>query len=313
MARKSGKANSLSACITPTNVTFSKSKDACFSCRPGSISGFGASTCTACPAGKYSKGSSNVCTLCPSGTYGDRTAAGACTPCPENGFSSPGSTVCGTCTLPQIPTSDGAACQDCPKGMVCQLDGQVLTCPPGTYGPGTGFTSLDQCTQCPPNQVCTDPATAEQCPPNTHSVPGATSMLQCECDYGFDCSYTKSVRGKVVIPIEPEQFDEAMRTAFIQAIADSAGVSPDRVRIISIEKVTTMSTRSVSRQVRQPSKSVGGARTQVIVRVIGAGSLNGVDSMLRKYGLPRTITRSRVSRDHHVEARRKPRGQGGWI
>jgi hypothetical protein len=49
-------------------------------------------------------------------------------------------------------------------------------------------------------------------------------MLSCECDYGFDCTYTKSVRGKVVLPVTPENFDENMRISFINAVAEAAGV-----------------------------------------------------------------------------------------
>lgn len=320
------------ACVQcPANTWSDAESGGCRQCPPWSVSAGGTGpmgcvcyeglymyntggdlACMQCPKGKYSKGSSNICMLCPSGTYGDRTALGACLPCPQGGVALPGSTACSQCTLPQIPTNDGSACQDCPKGMVCQMDGQVQTCPPGTYGAGTGFTSLDQCMQCPPNQICSDPATAEQCPPNTHSVPGATSMLQCECDYGFDCTYTKSIRGKVVLPVEPEQFDDSMRMAFIQAIADSAGVTPDRVRIISIEKVTAPSTRAVTRHGRRPNKGYT-SRTQVLVRVVGAVSWSGVDKMLQKHGLPRSNVKTRMAWDHHVEARRRPRAAGGWI
>ena len=320
------------ACVScPPNTWSDAESNGCKQCPPWSLSSAGSGSmgcicyeglylfkdggnlaCMQCPVGKFSSGSSNICSLCPAGTYGDRPALGACTPCPTGQFALPGSTTCAQCVLPQIPTNDGGACQDCPKGMVCQQDGQVEVCPPGTYGAGTGYTSLDQCMQCPPNQVCTDPATAEQCPPNTHSVPGSTSMLQCECDFGFDCTYTKSIKGKVVLPLEPEQFDDDMRAAFIQAIAESAGVTPDRVRIVSIERVTNPSTRAFYGHGRRPTRPAK-PTTQILVRVIGAASLRGVDRMFQRHGLPKSVIRLRVSRDHHVDVRRRLVSQGGWI
>lgn len=266
--------------------------------------------CMQCPRGSFSGKDSNLCTLCPAGTYGDRDAMAACMACPPGQVAMPGSTACAPCIIPQIPTSDGRMCQDCPKGMVCQEDGAVITCPLGTYGPFTGATSLDQCMTCPPNQVCSEPSVAESCPPNTHSKPGSTSMLQCECDFGFECMYTKSLRGKVVLPVEPESFDEDMQQSFVQAIADAAGVSPDRVRIISIERATGTSMRSAR---ARPEK-----RTQVMIRVMGATSFKGVKHVLQKHGFPSAVVKTRVSWDHHVEARRRPsleggRHGGGWI
>jgi len=265
--------------------------------------------CMQCPAGSFSGKNSNMCTLCPSGTYGDRDAMGACIPCPAGQVSLPGSTGCSPCVLPQIPTSDGRACQDCPKGMVCQEDGEVITCPSGTYGPFTGATSLDQCLTCPPNQVCSEPSVAESCPPNTHSKPGSTSMLQCECDFGFECMYTKSLRGKVVLPVEPESFDGDMRQSFVQAIADAAGVSPDRVRIISIERAAGTSMRAIGGRVGPHTEQ----RTQVMIRVMGVTSLKGVRNVLQKHGFPRAVVKTRVSLDHHVEARRRPSREGGYV
>ena len=72
--------------------------------------------------------------------------------------------------------------------------------------------------------VCSDATTMESCPINTHSVPGTTTMLACECDYGFDCTYTKSVKGKVVLPVSSSDF-ESMREHFINAIAEAAGIA----------------------------------------------------------------------------------------
>jgi hypothetical protein len=142
-------------------------------------------------------------------------------------------------------------------------------------------------------------------------------MLQCECDFGYECMYTKSLRGKVVLPVEPESFDEDMQESFVQAIADAAGVSPDRVRIISIERATGTSMRSLVGSSRATG-SRPEQKTQVMIRVMGATSFKGVKHVLQKHGFPRAVVKTRVSWDHHVEARRRPslkggRQSGGWI
>jgi hypothetical protein len=81
---------------------------------------------------------------------------------------------------------------------------------------------VSQCLPCPPNKVCSDAITVEACPPHTHSVSGTISMLACECDFGFDCTYTKAMKGRVVLPVSSADF-ETMRDHFIKAIAESAG------------------------------------------------------------------------------------------
>jgi hypothetical protein len=191
--------------------------------------------CMQCPRGSFSGADSNFCSLCPAGTYGDRMAMGECTACPFNSSALPGSTVCLPCVSPQTPSEDGSVCEDCPQGMVCTPNGEVMMCPTGTYGAGTGVTSMAQCLDCPLNKVCTDAKTVESCPPNTHSSPRATSMQDCECDYGFDCTYTKSIRGKVVLPISPEEFDSVMQENFVHAIAEAAGISRVSVPVIGYE------------------------------------------------------------------------------
>jgi hypothetical protein len=60
-------------------------------------------------------------------------------------------------------------------------------------------------------------------------------MQDCECDYGFDCTYTKSIRGKVVLPISPEEFDSVMQENFVHAIAEAAGISRVSVPVIGYE------------------------------------------------------------------------------
>jgi hypothetical protein len=72
-------------------------------------------------------------------------------------------------------------------------------------------------------------------------------------------------------------------------------VSPDRVRIISVTQFAGV------RSMRH-----GGHKVQIQVRVTGALRLVGVDRALRRHGFPLAVVRTKVSRDHHVDARRKP-------
>ena len=90
-----------------------------------------------------------------------------------------------------------------------------------------------------------------------------------------------------------------------------AGVNPDRVKIISVSKyVPTGSTRSVRRNSHQLIKPK--IKTQVQVRVAGAVRLKNVDIWLKKYGFSRSSVKTKLSWDHHVEARRSS-SLPGWM
>lgn len=266
--------------------------------------------CLPCAAGTYSPANSNVCRPCPPGTFSATGAAAVCTPCARNASSLGGATACTPCPFPTVATQDGSGCQPCPAGFICKPTGEIVTCPAGKYGPTAGLTSLSQCQQCPINKVCADGKTMESCPPNTYSLAGSTKLTDCKCRDGFDCTYTKSVKGLVVLPVAPENFDATMRQNFINAIAAAAGVSPSRVKIVSISLYVPPSTTRSMRVSRL-------RRTEVQVRVTGALNLVGVDETLRRFGFPRSVVRTKVSWDHHVEARRAVNAvsswTGGWI
>ena len=183
-------------------------------------------SCRQCPPGTYSTASSNECVACPRGTYNDREAAGRCTACPANASSDgTGATACVACAAGRVPTQDRGGCESCPAGMVCLADGTAVECPKGSYTGGLtlGLTSLAQCPPCPANNVCATPRTIERCPVNTVSLPGSTTMVECKCKENFDCTYTKMVKGQVVLPVPPEAFDTTMQRNFILAVAAAAG------------------------------------------------------------------------------------------
>ena len=314
---------------------------ACLACSAGTVSGDAADQCTPCPPETYQAG--NDCLACPTGKHTVLPSGGAteCVACPPNTWSdsNAGCQLCppwsssrggtgplgcmcmGGLYLYQSPGAGQLSCMICPAGkyssgttntcIACppgtynggQAAAACTPCPPGTYGTADGFISASQCTPCPADKVCSDASTMEPCPTNTHSPPGSTSMRACVCDYGFDCTYTKAVKGKVLLPFPIEEFDEAKRQSFINAMAAAAGVSPDRIKIISVTKFTpSVSTREVGRR-------RGATRTQVQLRVTGAQELHDVENILTRFGFPRAVVK--LSRDHHVNTRVKQRS--GWF
>jgi hypothetical protein len=123
-------------------------------------------------------------------------------------------------------------------------------------------------------------------------------MVDCKCREGFDCTYTKSVKGQVVLPVPPEAFDETMKRNFILAIAAAAGVDPSRVRIISIAAAAP---KAGTRELGQKRR----LRTEVRVRVVGASRIDRLDERLQQFGVPWRTGQTRAWQvDHLVEARR---------
>ena len=108
---------------------------------------------TACPVGKYGSRSNlrseDDCTGCDAGKFCSRTALSApngnCSAgffCPYGSQNSWGGTV-------YTSNSTCTAGSYCPKGSSVPLQ-----CPPGTYNPNRGSTSLEQCLSCPPGRYC---------------------------------------------------------------------------------------------------------------------------------------------------------------
>ena len=80
------------------------------------------------------------------------------------------------------------------------------------------------------------------------------------------------------------------------------GVSPDRVKIISVTPFTGKTGKTGVRSTRQSAHP----KVQIHFRVLGTLRLTGVDRSIRKYGIPMTALRTQISRDHHVDARPWP-------
>jgi hypothetical protein len=269
--------------------------------------------CRLCGPGMFAPSQSNVCLPCNSGTSNDKTAQVACTPCALNASAGPRALACTPCAVGETRTQDSEACMICPQGWICLPDGRTTKCQPGQYGSTEGLHSLDQCSTCPENMVCLDGSNAEACPLYTRSAAGSTSMLNCRCDSGFECSYIKSTRVKVLLPYTVQQFD-AMRLDFIRAVAEAAGVGIDRVRITYVRDMSGQQGRRSLWSPRGKKRQADGlvVRLRVVGKLIG---MRGLDSALFRRGIRGSMENlpNTEKRDHHVSVRKKPEVLGRLV
>jgi hypothetical protein len=148
------------------------------------------------------------CLTCPSGAY-----------CPT-GAASP--TLCRRGTYnPQAAAKSLANCS---------------LCAPGTYAPDAGRNST--CPICDEDSYCRTPLTREACPLHTSSPPGSYSKFQCDCNAGFNCTAYLTLQTVVVLRNTSlynfTQDINGIKTAFIAAVAQAAGVSPSHVTITGV-------------------------------------------------------------------------------
>ena len=266
--------------------------------------------CRICGTGMFAPSQSNVCLPCRSGWFNDRTAQVACESCPLNASAGVHATACVSCAIGETRSADASECVVCPAGSICLPDGRRTVCSPGMYAATGGLYSLDQCSVCPSNMVCLDGSNAEPCPTNTHSSPGATSMLSCVCDTGYECTYVRSTRVKVLLPYTVEQF-EAMRLDFIRAVAEAAGVGFDRVKIMYVRDMSGQPTRRSLWSLRAKRTVGEGNNGALLVRAQVEGKFVGMrrlDSILFKRGMHGTMEElpTREKRGHRVVVRKRP-------
>ena len=204
------------------------------------------STVTSCPAGSYSTASAvTTCTSCTAGTYSTALAATACTNCVAGtyftGTGAQASATCARCGAGAYSTASGAAsgatCTNCTAGTYSTALGittgaSCLACVSGTFAAASGAIA---CSPCTANFFCPPSTTApQQCPSHTWSAPGASSRLDCACDKGFRCRYTKRITVILTLNCTLEDFNNNVgnvRTEMIAAIAAAAHVDPSQVVI----------------------------------------------------------------------------------
>lgn len=186
-------------------------------CSPGKYSQYSGlqleSQCSVCPVGSLCPGGSNI-TQCMPGTYSTST----------------GLREQGQCTI-------------CPAGYYCTGGGALQMCPLGSYSMLTGVSALADCAQCPAGFFCPNTTGKVQCPANTMSSAGSSDLGECLCAPGYSCIMAMVVHAEILLPIIRTEFTLEMQDRYIAAIALAAGVSVDKVRIVSISDVTMGSGR----------------------------------------------------------------------
>jgi hypothetical protein len=181
-------------------------------CGPGKYSQYSGlqleSQCNVCPVGSLCPGGSNI-TQCTPGTY---------------------STLTGL--------REQGQCSVCPPGFYCVGGDAVQMCPLGSYSMLNGVSALADCAQCPSGYFCPNTTGKVQCPANTMSSAGSSDLGECLCAPGYSCMMAMVVHAEILLPIVRTEFSPEMQSRYIAAIALAAGVSVDKVRIVSISEVS---------------------------------------------------------------------------
>ena len=166
------------------------------------------------------------------------------TPC-QRGYACAGLQAAPTaCASGTFAAAEGAAsCQACQPGTFSALSAayQCTTCPPGTYaslwrsdsctpcvtGTYAVSTRSAPCPICPLGAYCPDPSLGSaQCPAHTYTAErGTVTKLSCLCQDGYACTYVRRVL--VTLELSAPVGDDVLK----QALAQAAGVSPDKVVI----------------------------------------------------------------------------------
>jgi alpha-tubulin suppressor-like RCC1 family protein len=221
---------------------------ACTLCPNGTASALvgavSAGTCTTCVAGAFAPAGTAACGTCPTWSY-SVGAKGACTNCTLGQYAGAGASECGSCPAGKYsdaPISWDGGCQFCPRGYYCvgalaAAGGlQVQACPTGTWVPAgsSGYRYVTNCNACPAGSYCPTPTLQAPCPSGTTSAASSSSQLQCTCQVGYVCKYTKVINAVVTLLMPSSQFDNPMvRDKFLEAVAFASNTQVGNVRIVS--------------------------------------------------------------------------------
>ena len=193
------------------NISYTEKDSA--TCGPGKYSQYSGlqleSQCSACPSGSLCPGGANI-TQCYPGTYSQST----------------GLREQGQCTI-------------CPTGYYCTGGNALQICPLGSYSLLTGLGAPADCAQCAAGFFCPNTTSRVQCPANTMSAAGVSDLGECLCAPGYSCVMVMVVHAEILLPIIRTEFTPEMQERYIAAIALAAGVSADKVRIVSISDAIT--------------------------------------------------------------------------
>ena len=192
------------------NISFDEKDSA--TCSPGKYSQYSGlqleSQCSLCPTGNLCPGGSNI-TQCSAGTYSESSGL-----------------------------REQSQCTVCPAGYYCTGGAERQMCPLGSYSLLTGVGAVVDCAQCPSGFFCPNTTGKVQCPDNTMSSAGSSDLGECLCAPGYSCMMATVVHAEIRLLIASSDFTVDMQARYIEAIALAAGVSVDKVRIVSIAEVT---------------------------------------------------------------------------
>ena len=154
--------------------------------------------CCGCGGGDITR----TCIECPANTYKDVVGNSACTTCPAHSESPEGSVNVDECLCAAGYFINNGLCDPCDVGTYTDTtdNDACSVCPDDSTTPGTGSTSLSDCscnsgysginggacTICPANtyeDISTN--TCTNCPDNTVSNEGSFDVSDCQCSYGF--------------------------------------------------------------------------------------------------------------------------------
>ena len=139
------------------------------------------------------------------------------------------------------------------------------------------------------NSYCTNPTTVASCPAHTSSPAGSSSLLQCRCNQGFRCAYTKRITATVTLNSTVASFNNdtnGVKTAFIAGVAAAAGVAPSQVTINGVTP------KAGGRRLLS-----AGSFIEVRTSVEGAERLHRLDHHLSKHSL--TLHQGHVWEESH--------------
>lgn len=197
----------------------------------------------------------------------------------------PSNWVAGGATRLSLKNSTG----DCPAGRYCPQGTIVpLMCPLGTFNTATRRSAPCN-VLCAQGSYCPDPGKAVKCPNNTRSERGAVSQLGCACLPGFQCNYRRvlSVNVGLRIPYRVMLGSEGdgLRQALLRAVAETAGVSLDSVRI---DKVLPGKVAGGARRLLGD----GGADDSALLSLSVEGGGGGLDGLRARLGEHRDFRRA---------------------
>jgi hypothetical protein len=232
-------------------------------------------------------------------TNGGLSSAAQCETCPA-GSLCPGGANITQCTAGSFSAAAGlrtqGQCTACPAGSYCTGGTANALCPLGSYSLATSLTRVVDCGLCPAGFYCANTTAIVACPSNTFSPSGSSDLASCTCNAGYKCEVTKVVHAEVTLPISVIDF-EALRQAYIEAVAAAAGVDPSQVVIVSVTSSTPGGRRLLSaREYAEVHTSIYGSRHIAQPHL----ALVTLQRHLEIRGLPRHESNLKITLHHEV-------------